>query len=62
MIPRISLSFNNGKPLGKSFLNTLYNTRNDITVEGNWIYDTLYEQRRKLGQCYKYLEKFVPGY
>jgi hypothetical protein len=34
MIPRISLSFNNERPLGKPFFNTLYNTRNDITVEG----------------------------
>ena len=60
MIPRISYSFNNGRPSSKPSSNTPYNTRSFVTIRGKQMHDTLYKQRRKLGHCYKYREKFFP--
>jgi len=62
MILRISHSFNNERPSGKLSFNILYNVRTDMTIEGKWKLDTIYEQKKKLGLCYKYREKFVPNH
>jgi hypothetical protein len=61
MMPRISPPFNNKRPPGNSSLKTPYITRTDMTLKGKRIHKTLYKQMRKLGQCYKHGEKFVPG-
>lgn len=53
MMPRISPLFNNERPPGNSSLKTPYIKRPDMTLKGKRIHETLYKQRRKLGQCYK---------
>ena len=60
--PRISSSFNNERSAGITPYKPFNQHGVDEQSSPKQSTNTLYEQRRKLGLCFKYDDKFVPGH